>query len=190
MICTVGKFNKVTYTLVQYVNGNVYLVLILLFHIAAWLITEIRLTIQCCWKVTLFREGSRRAESREDCFQIILCYVMCMPLTVECSGKKHFMLLTWSWHVCSLFIFCIFGRSSVCAILCAMWLFSGVAVFFFFVGKLPDDHQRSDIANSGQTGVSVPARCAYGTRRGTSFILSPALGQNLSLGYIASTTWL
>lgn len=80
-------------------NWSVYLVLILqlLFHIEAPLITEVRVAIQCCRKGALFREGSRRAEGREDCFQIILCYVMCMPLTVlSAVVNKHFLLLTWS----------------------------------------------------------------------------------------------
>ena len=41
----------------------------------------------------------------------------------------------------------------------------------FFVGKLPDDQQRNDTADSGQTGVSVLARCACGIRRGTFLFL-------------------
>lgn len=70
-------------------NWSVYLVLILqlLFHIEAPLITEVRVAIQCCRKGALFREGSRRAEGREDCSDYsVLCDVYAINC-VECSGK-------------------------------------------------------------------------------------------------------
>lgn len=46
-----------------------------------------------------------------------------------------------------------------------------------FVGKLPGDQQRSDAADSGQTGVSAPARCACGIRRGTFLFLIQLWGK-------------
>jgi len=72
------------------------LILWLLFHIAAPLITEVRVTMQCSWKGTVFGEDSRRAEGSKDIFHI-LCYVICMPLAVlSAVVDKHLMLLTWS----------------------------------------------------------------------------------------------
>lgn len=64
-----------------------YLVLILwlLFHITAPLVTEVRVTIQCLWKGILFREGSRRAEGESTVFKL-LCAVYAINC-VECASK-------------------------------------------------------------------------------------------------------
>lgn len=109
------------------------LILWLLFHIAAPLIMEVRVTKWRCWKGTLFREGSRRAEGTENCFQIILCYGMRMPLAVlSAVVNKHLTLLTWSLSVglfssFSLsFLWCC-EEQCLCNALCALWLASGGA---------------------------------------------------------------
>lgn len=69
MTCKVSKFSRVTYTLIQHI-WNMYFVwmLWLLFSTAAPFATEVRLTVQCCWKGSLFQEDNRRAEGRENCF--------------------------------------------------------------------------------------------------------------------------
>lgn len=54
---------------------------------------------------------------------------------------------------------------------CVQCGFPVVLQSLFFVGRLPDDQQRSDVADSGQTGVSAPARHACGIRRGTFLFL-------------------
>lgn len=97
-----------------------------------------------------------------------------MPLTaLSVLVNKHMELVClFSFFSLSFLYFC--EEHCLCHTLCnvAFWWCCRVSV-----GKLPDDHQRSDAADSGQIGVPAPARCASGIRRGTFLFLIQLWGK-------------